>query len=180
VADIYDQILQPAQYEIGSMWEQNRITVADEHLATAITQHVVARLYEHLEIPIPDKGNALMTGVEGELHQLGANMVADVLEADGWNMRFLGSQLPHRDILSAMEEHEPRLLGISAATLFNLKAVDDLIEDARRRFGQEVKVLVGGGAFRSRPGVWQDVGADGYGRDLREAVSVAAGLVHPN
>jgi len=176
VQEVYGRILQPAQYEIGALWEKNHITVADEHLATAITQQVVARLYEHLDIPIPDKGNALMTGVEGELHQLGANMVADVLEADGWNMRFLGSQLPHRDILTAIDEHEPRLIGISATVLFSLKAVEDLIDHTRRRFGDEVKVVVGGGAFRSRPEIWRDLGADGYGSDLDEAVSVAGSL----
>lgn len=176
VPDVYVGILQPAQYEIGRLWERNEITVATEHMATAITQYVVAHLYTRLELPAESRGKALVTGVRGELHQLGANMVADVLEADGWNMRFLGTQMPHEGVLQAIEEHEPVLVGISATILLNLPAVAELIEETRRRFDRDVRILVGGAAFGAGPEVWRDMGADGYGRDLRDAVTVAAEL----
>ena len=166
----------PAQYEVGRRWERNEISVATEHVATAITQYVMAQLYGHLEIPETVRGNAVVTGVEGELHQLGANMVADVLEAEGWNVRFLGTQLPHGDVLGAVEDHEPRLLGVSATVLFNLPAVGRLIEDARSRFGSELRIVVGGGAFRSNPEVWRELGADGFGRELRESVAMVEWL----
>lgn len=176
VADVYLEILQPVQYEIGRMWERNEVTVAKEHMATAITQYVVARLYPHLEIPDVSRGNAIVTGVQGELHQLGANMVSDVLESDGWNTRFLGTQLPHASVLEAIEEHEPRLVGISATVLSSLHAVAELIDATRAAFGSDVHILVGGGAFRANPDSWTSVGADGYGRDLRDAVRVANDL----
>ena len=173
VPDVYREILQPVQYEIGRLWERNEMTVAREHMATAVTQYVVGQLYSHLEIPEASRGNALVTGVRGELHQLGANMVADVLEADGWNVRFLGTQLPHRGVLEAVDEHEPELIGISATVLFNLPAVAELIEELRSRFDDQLTILVGGSAFRTRPDVWEEMGADGYGGDLREAVRLA-------
>jgi methanogenic corrinoid protein MtbC1 len=176
VPEVYRTILQPAQYEVGRLWERNDMTVAQEHMATAITQYVVAQLYTHLEIPEPTRGRALVTGVRGEFHQLGANMVADVLEADGWSMRFLGTQLPHDGVLSAIDAHEPRILGISATVLSSLPAVADLIEASRRRFGEEISILVGGGAFRATPAAWRDLGADGYGHDLRHAVNEARRL----
>lgn len=172
VQEVYRTILQPAQHEIGRLWARNEITVAQEHMATAITQYVVAQLYTRLDIPEPTRGRALLTGVRGELHQLGANMVADVLEADGWSMRFLGTQLPHKGVLEAIDDHEPHVLGISATVLSSLPAVADLIEAARARYGQEISILVGGGAFVGSVG-WRDMGADGFGRDLREAVEVA-------
>ncbi len=177
VQSVYLEVLQPVQYEIGRLWERNEISVAEEHMATAITQYVIGQLYDHLEIPEATRGNALVTGVRGELHQLGANMVADVLEADGWGVRFLGTQLPHRGVLEAIDEHEPRLIGVSATVLSNLPAVADLIEDTRRRFGDAVSIVVGGAAFRIRPDVWREMGADGFGRDLREAVSLADRLI---
>jgi len=177
VPDVYLEILQPVQHEIGRMWERNEITVAKEHMATAITQYVVARLYPLLEIPDASRGNAIVTGVRGELHQLGANLVSDVLEADGWNTRFLGTQLPHDSVLEAIEEHEPRLVGISATVLSSLHAVAALVDDTRASFGPDVRILVGGGAFRANPDAWRSVGADGYGRDLRDAVRVADELV---
>lgn len=177
VIDVYQDILQPAQYEVGRLWERNAVTAAREHVATAVTQHVIARLYEELPTPATMRGNALVTGVRGELHQVGANMVADVLEADGWRMRFLGTHLPHRDILNAIDDHTPELIGISATVLSNLTAVGDLIEDVRRNFGERVQVIVGGGAFRFNADAWRDLGADGIGRDLRDARDVVQRLL---
>lgn len=176
VSDVYADILQPVQYEIGRLWEENEITVAEEHMATAITQYVVGHLYSLLDIPERSRGNALVTGVRGELHQLGANMVADVLEADGWNVRFLGTQLPHSGILEAIEEHQPRLVGISATLLFNLPAVADLVADVRRVSGPDTFVMVGGAGFRTSPELWREMGADGSARDLRGAVALASAL----
>ena len=103
-------------------------------------------------------------------------MVADVLEADGWNVRFLGTQLPHRGVLDAIAEHQPRLIGVSATVLSSLPAVADLIHDIRSEFGSDPIVLVGGSAFRTRPDAWREMHADGFGRDLQEAVAVAAEL----
>ena len=176
VIDIYQDMLQPAQYEIGRLWESNTITVAREHAATAVTQYVIARLYEHFPAPAEKRGNALVTGVRNELHQLGANMVADVLEADGWNVRFLGTQLPHRDILAAVEEHDARVVGISAALVSHLDAVGDLIESLRERRGDGLRIIVGGSAFRFDDGAWRDLGADALGRDLREARELVRSL----
>jgi MerR family transcriptional regulator, light-induced transcriptional regulator len=171
VTDLYCDVLQPAQYELGRLWERNVITVAREHMGTAITQFVIAQLYSRIEVPTTSRGNAVVTGVQGELHQLGANMVSDVLEADGWNVRFLGTQTPPRDVLSAIEEHEPSLLGVSTTMLFNLGSAADLVEQARTRFGSDMKIVVGGSAFRTTPEIWQDIGADAYGLDLRDAVA---------
>ncbi len=177
LTDLYCDLLQPTQYEVGRLWECNEITVAREHMATAITQFVVAQLYARAALPTMERGRVIVTGVEGELHQLGANMLADVLEADGWNVRFLGTQLPHRDILRALEDHRPAVLGISATMLFNLPRVTDLVADARSEFGSALRIVVGGGAFRSAPEVLRDIGADGFGHDLREGIALVNRLV---
>jgi MerR family transcriptional regulator, light-induced transcriptional regulator len=171
VTDIYCDVLQPAQHELGRLWERNEITVAREHMGTAITQFVIAQLYSRIEVPATIRGRAVVTGVQGELHQLGGNMVADVLEADGWSVRFLGTQTPQRDVLHAIEQHEPTVLAVSATMLFNLRNASDLIDQARARFGSDMKIIVGGSAFRFTPGLWQDMGADAYGLDLRDAVA---------
>lgn len=179
VPEVYTALLQPAQYEVGRRWERNEISVAQEHMATAVTQYVLAELYSRLELPDPTRGGLVVTGVEGELHQVGAHMIADTLEADGWNVRFLGTQMPHRDILSTIQEHRPWIVGISVTMLFNLPRARALIEDIRREASGEIRVLIGGSALRSHREVWREIGADGYGRDLHEAVAVARSLSAP-
>lgn len=175
--DLYVDLLQASQYEVGRRWQANEISVAQEHMATAVTQVVMTGLYRHLEAPAERRGKAVVTGVEGELHQLGAHMVADMLEADGWDVRFLGTQMPHAGILDVIAEEEPSLVGISATIVPHLPAVRALISDLEARFGdRHPAILVGGGAFRSDERLWREVGADGTGSDLREAVAAAREL----
>lgn len=178
VPEIYLEVLTPALYEIGRLWAESEISVGQEHVATAMTQYVVAQLYGRLDVPEPSRGRAVVTGVEGELHQIGGHMVADLLEADGWDVRFLGSHLPNREILDAVEAHEARLLAVSATILANVPTVCDLVQETRERFAG-VATLIGGRAFGS--GSWDEIGADAVGLALGDAVELARRITsgHP-
>ena len=175
--DVYVDVFQRALEEIGRRWQMNRITVAQEHMATAIVQFVLAQLYSSLERSGANRGTALVTGVEGELHQVGANLVADALEMDGWNVRFLGTNMPHDGILEAADEMKAQLVAVSAMMLFNVEPVGRLVESVRglHRVGASPRILVGGGAFRGLPTLWQDVGADASAFDVRGACAAARG-----
>jgi methanogenic corrinoid protein MtbC1 len=176
VADIYVEVFQAALYEIGRRWEANQISVAQEHMATAIVQYVLAQLYPRIVPAAVARGRMVITGVQGELHQVGAHMVADMLETDGWDVRFLGTNLPSAGVLQALDEHSADVLGISTTMLFNLPHVRRLIDDARARSADRpLRIVLGGGAFRSAPGLWRELGADGFATDLREAVTIARG-----
>lgn len=172
VLDLYADVLQATLYEVGRLWETNRITVAHEHAATAITQFVMAQMYDRMERSTGAKGRILLTGLNGELHNVGALMVADVLEASGWTVHFLGTNLPHTSILDAIREHQPEGVGISATMLFNVPALTRLVESIRGEWGTARRIVVGGAAFRHAPDLWREIGADGYGRHLRDALDV--------
>ena len=175
VADLYSGVFQAALYEIGEGWETGRLSVAQEHMATATVQYVLAQIYAQLPLATRIRGNAVVTGVQGELHQVGANIIADMLESDGWNVRFLGTNMPHRDILAAIEEHEAILVGISATMLFNLPHVRSLVENIRGtpRFGAP-RIVVGGGAFRSCASFCGELGVDGPAQDVADALRLCA------
>jgi methanogenic corrinoid protein MtbC1 len=173
VQDVYVEVFQDALHEVGRLWEANRITVAEEHMATAITQYVLARMYPRLGSSAVSRGRMVLTGVEGELHQVGANMVADVLEADGWDVRFLGSNLPAAGIVQAVEEHRAQVLAVSCTLFLNVARVRALLEAVRDKLGpQAPRILLGGGAFR--PGAGSDATLDAHvvSGDLRQAVAV--------
>ena len=174
LSDLYTEVLQDALYAVGRLWETNRISVAKEHMATAIVQAVMAQLYEQMPLPTQGRGSVVLTGVEGEFHQVGANMVADILEADGWSVCFLGTNMPHSGILDTIAEQQADLVGISATMLFNVPRVRQLIADIRSRFPERPPhILVGGAAFKAAPALWQEIGADGHAADLRAVSSMA-------
>jgi methanogenic corrinoid protein MtbC1 len=176
VLDVYADVLQESMYEIGRLWATGRITVAQEHMATAITQHVIAHVYPLIEPPQPPRGRMVITGVEGEQHQVGPNMVADVLESAGWDVRFLGTNTPVAGVLQAVEEHRADVLGISATMLFNIPSVRRLIAEARALPGRNLRVILGGSAFRATPGLHKELGAVGVALDVRAALRLVATL----
>lgn len=177
IPDLYAEVVQEALYEIGRLWETGAITVAEEHLATAIAQSVVTQLYAQLPRPASVRGRMVVAGVQGELHQVGAQMVADVLESDGWDVRFLGTHMPHPGILDALAAHDAAALGLSATMLFNVAPLVRLVRQARERFpSRSLRVVVGGGAFRDAPELWREIGVDGYAADVRGARVLMRGL----
>ncbi len=179
VADLYLQVFQRCQYEVGRLWQLRQITVAEEHYCTAATQLALSQLYPHL-FALPRKGRRLVAAsVGGELHEVGLRIVTDLFEADGCDTLYLGANLPAGGAVGAVEQHRPDLLLISATMAFHLSGVEHLISQVRAGpAGQRLKVLVGGYPFNVDPELWRRVGADGQARDAGQALDVAADLLN--
>ena len=170
--DIYIDVFTECLRRVGELWELNKITVAQEHIATSITQYVIAVIYPRLIPAAVQRGNMVVTGVSGELHQIGANLVADAMEANGWSVRFLGTNLPHSSVLSAVEESAADVLCISATIVANLPSVAELIKTVRGKLSERApKIVLGGSACRVAAQFRTDVGAVGQIRDLRQAIA---------
>ncbi len=178
VGDLYLQVFQRCQREVGRLWQLKQITVAQEHYCTAATQLTMSQLYPYL-FALPKKGRRLVAAsVGGELHELGLRVVTDLFEADGWDTLYLAANLPAGAVTEAVERHRPDLLLVSVTMAYHLPRVEQLIAQVRSSdVGQGVKVLVGGYPFNVGPDLWQRVGADGHARDGNEALEVAARLV---
>ena len=173
--DVYVEIFQESLYQVGRLWESNQISVADEHMATAITQYVIASASPKVRPAVERRGRVVITGVSGELHQVGALMVADVLEAQGFDVRFLGTNLPNDAIIQAVIDHKAEVLGISVTMLFNLSTAVALVTEARARLGDRMpRLMLGGAAFKSSPALAAELGAIGVGNDLRSAAQLMA------
>jgi len=179
IPGIYMDIFQEALYEIGRLWESNRISVADEHLGTAITQYVMSNLYQHLEISDERRGKFVVTGVQGELHQVGANMVADVLDADGWDTVFLGTNVPEGEIIQTLSQHRANLFGISATMLFNIPKVIRLVEAVHGEYGNSVHIMLGGSAFRTLEALPRELEGCTIALNLREALDQTRTISFP-
>ena len=178
VKSIYLDVFQPAQREMGRLWQTNEVSVAQEHYCTAATQFIMGRLYPYLRIAARNGKRVIVTCVAGELHEVGARMVADLLEMEGWNSYFLGATMPTSGILSAVAEWEADILAVSVTMHYHVELARKLVSEVRRSpDAGSLKVMVGGRPFLVAPNLWRTVGADAFAPDAEQAVSTAARLV---
>src|ERR1700710_787028 len=99
--DVQSRIVAPAMYRIGDLWERGALTIGQEHLATAVSHHVLTRLYPKLlRHPLREGDLAVIAAVQGEHHVLGLRMVADVFEGAGFDVRFMGADVRLDDLVS--------------------------------------------------------------------------------
>jgi len=174
--DIYVDVFAESLHRIGGLWEQSQISVAQEHTATSITQYAIAAIYPRLAPAAAHRGSMVVTGVAGELHQVGANLVADAMEAKGWTVRFLGTNLPHSSVLAAVEESSASVLCISTTIVANLPSVTELLRTLRNKLnGRAPRIVLGGGAYRVATQFAREVGAEEPVTDLRQGIVMLCG-----
>lgn len=172
--ELYLEVFQPALREVGRLWQENRITVADEHLATAITQAAMARLYDDLFTVRRPEGPLLIAAcADAERHELGLRMICDLLELEGWDTVFLGATTPIESLVDMVAARRPAVVALSASISPHLVRVREAIRALRERLeGEAPLVVVGGRAFMEDPGLADRVGADLTARDAAEAVEL--------
>ena len=149
--DLYVNLFQRSLYQVGDLWEQHRISVAVEHLATAITERVMTIVQPQLFGGAVRDRSIIVACVAHEYHQLGGRMVADLAELAGWRGFFLGANTPIDGLLQLIDRQKPDLLGLSLSVYFNLPALVRALDAVSGSF-PGLPVLVGGQAFRSRWG----------------------------
>ncbi len=174
-AGFFIHVIQPAMYKVGELWEKGEISVAREHLASALVSRVMTSLFvEDNESASGKRGKAVVSAACNEYHDIGAWMVADLLERKGWDVSYLGANTPASDVAEIVEKQEADICAVSVAMPFNLMEVRKLIEQIKKS-GQikKARVMVGGLAFSGSPELWRRLGADGYAANAAEAVELA-------
>ena len=147
VAAVHTQLIEPAMRAIGERWERAEISVAEEHLATAICQEVAAHiLFRALPAaPATRPGRVMMTAVQGEQHVLGLRLASDVLETAGHHVLYLGADVPLDALLAACRIHRPEVLGFTATMWLNVPTMIREIHEVMQ-LEQPLRVMVGGRA----------------------------------
>lgn len=170
IAEVYAAVITPALTEIGHLWAIERITVAQEHFATTLTQSLLARLAPEARTA-PSLGRlAVVTATPGELHVLGALMAADLLEREGWEVISLGASTPADDLVDLVERECPDVVALSTTTVGRLHGFTDVVT---RLHAVEPRpfLVVGGGLFSGEiAGTAQGLGADLVVTDVRDLI----------
>ena len=170
---LYLEVFQPALRDVGRLWQQNHITVADEHLATAIVQAAMARLYDRLFASVADSGPLMVAAcAEGERHEVGLRMVCDILELDGWDTLFLGAAVPTPDLVRLICQHQPQVVALSVSITPNVPRVEEAIRAIREDCDSRPLIVVGGRPFAADESLARRVGADMTAADAADAAEL--------
>lgn len=144
---LYEDLVQRSLYAVGELWERGRISVATEHMSTAITESLLNLTYPRLFAQPRVGKSAVVACVANEYHQIGGKMVADLFELHGWRGYFLGANTPVRDVITLMSEKQPDVAALSVSVTFSLDSLVQAAREIREAF-PATPILVGGQAFR--------------------------------
>ena len=174
---IYDSVFAPAMRQVGVMWEKGKMTVAQEHLATGITEYC-RNLVMSSRPNVPEKmvGKVLLTSVSGNNHMLGLNLLGDVFRWHGWEIFPLYSEMPEIEIAEAVFRHQVDLVCLSVSMPSQIIKAINAVKTLRQS-GWGGLIEVGGAAFVSNPGAFKTTGADFLGTDAEITVSHATKLL---
>ena len=168
-------VVQEAQREIGRLWQENRISIAQEHMATAISQLALAHLYQQAAPSLRNDRRVVVACVEGELHDFPARLVADCLDLAGYDVRFLGANVPLDSLLPLLLERPPDLVALSITMTFHVPALRRAVEAIREALPEQ-KIAVGGHACVWSPGLAQELQVDVSAADAWALVQASNGL----
>ena len=173
IKNIYLEVFQKSQYEVGRLWLNNKISVAKEHFCSAATQMIMSQLYPYIFSGERIGKKFVGACIGGELHEIGIRMVADFFEMEGWDTYYLGANAPVSGILNAAEENEAQVVGLSIAMPFHRSLLKESIEEIRKsEAGKNLKILIGGVALKQGTD-YNYFKADGWAPDARAAVEKA-------
>lgn len=156
------------QHRIGVEWAADRISVAEEHAATAITDRVIAALAHHHPAPplAQTRGRITVACVDGEWHSLPARLLAEILTRRGWRVDFLGAHTPTPHLIAHVHQTNPAAVLLSASLPTHLPTAHQAVT-AVQSLG--IPVMVGGAAFGEDGRYARLLRADAWAPDARRA-----------
>lgn len=142
IATVFAELIGPAQVHIGELWHRNEVSVADEHIATAIAEQLLATLTP-MRPPGRERPHVALGCAEGEWHSFAARLVGEALRAEGLHISFLGPSMPARQLKAFIEQVHPDVVAVSCSTALSLDGVVSYVHVAH---DAGVPVLAGGRA----------------------------------
>lgn len=172
---VYVDVIWPIMVETEKLLRCDRISPVQEHLATRINRTIVDQLQNKLPCKPSKNKKIAICCAPGELQELGAQIMADLFESNGWEVKFLGGGLTNDDILTFINEYAPDVLliyGTSAKQAPDIRRLIDTIKDINA--WPDMRIMVSGGLFNRAEGLWQEMGADLFAATALEAVQAAS------
>lgn len=173
--EIIIQVCAPAMSEVGVLYQKGEYFVPEILMSAKAFEAAMEVLRPYLEEMDKKAGGTVIIGVcEGDIHTIGKNLVATMLEAAGFNIIDLGADVPAKEFVKAAMDNDADIIGVSALMTTSMLGMKDVV-DLTKAEGIRAKVMVGGGPVTEDYA--EKIGADGYGKDAKDAVDVAIRLM---
>jgi methylmalonyl-CoA mutase cobalamin-binding domain/chain len=170
--DFFQHVFTPALTTVGDRFGRLEIFLPElieaAERAQAISRQVIQpRLAQQGTSEGRARGKVVICSVQGDLHDIGKNMVSLMLQVNNFEVVDLGIDVPPRTILQRAREEEADIVGLSSLMTTSMPYMKEVVE-LRDGFGLDVAVVVGGAPIT--PDYSAEIGADGFGRDAMEGV----------
>jgi len=166
-----------AMQEVGRLFEEGEYFVPEMLISARAMQTGLALLKPHLvQANVQSSGKVVIGTVKGDLHDIGKNLVAMMLEGAAYEIVDLGTDVSPDKFVEAVKTHQPAIVGLSAlltTTMPNMKVTIEALTAAGLR--DQVKVIIGGAPVTEAYA--RDIGADGSATDASRAVTLAKSLI---
>lgn len=176
-ADILNEGMVAAMREVGKRFEEGDYFVPEMLIAARAMQSGLVLLKPHLKnAGVKSAGKVAIGTVKGDLHDIGKNLVAMMMEGAGFEIIDLGTDVSPERFVDAVQTQQVNMIGLSAlltTTMSNMKTTIDALQAAGLR--QNVKIIVGGAPVTQEFAA--KIGADGYAADASRAVTLAQSLL---
>jgi 5-methyltetrahydrofolate--homocysteine methyltransferase len=174
--DILNKALIPGIRDCGAGYEKGDKFIPEMLLSAKAMKQSIELLKPHLAAGGEmETGKVVMATVEGDVHDIGLELVTVMLESAGFKVRFMGGDVATPDIIAAVQEFKPHLLGLSALLTNTMEAMPKVIKILEEKgLRSSVKVMVGGAPVKQD--FCDEIGADGYAYDAAAAVPMALKL----
>lgn len=166
-------VIWPAMEQISKLYREGQIDRIAEHMATRINRMVADQLQGCMaRKPKNGRRIVVMCG-EGESEELGAQVTADMFEAEGYNVWFLGGGVPEDEVLQLVGKLEPDVLCIFGTQPAGVPGIRRLIDTVREiNSAPNMQFLVAGGVFNRAEGLAEEIRADLFAHNAREALQL--------
>lgn len=144
-AALIERVLQPLLYQIGERWQAGEVRPAHEHMTSAIVRTFLGRLLDAFQ-PVAGAPLLVIATPVGQMHELGALIVAVTAASEGWRVLYLGANLPAADIAAAAHQAAAQAVALSIIFLEKDTRLDQELAELRRSLGPELPILAGGRA----------------------------------
>lgn len=172
---VYMDLIWPVMIEIDALFRNDKIDSVQEAMATRINRTLVDQLQNKLPRKESRSRKIVVCSSSNEHGELGGQMIADLFESDGWEVRFLGSSVNNDDTLTFIHGFTPDILLVYGTTPQEAPAIRGLIDTIKTvNAFPEMKIMLSGGLFNRAEGLWEEIGADLYAPSAQESLRIAS------